>query len=68
MTILKEKIIRYETDGHTVKGFDVGELIRCRECKCWRPCQTDITEHVCHWGGFRKNEDDFCSWAERKEE
>lgn len=35
MTILKEKIIRYETDGRIVKGFDAGELIRCRDCVKW---------------------------------
>lgn len=43
------------------------QVIRCRDCKCWKPSMTDVTEHVCHWGGFRKNADDYCSWAERKE-
>lgn len=47
---------------------DAVPVIRCKECKCWKPSMTDVTEHVCHWGGFRKNADDYCSWAERREE
>ncbi len=62
--------------GEEAKEFDemfIGvirrqpQLIRCKDCKCWKPSMTDVTEHVCHWGGFRKNADDYCSWAERKE-
>ena len=33
MTVLKEMIIRYETDGQIVKGMDAGELVRCKDCK-----------------------------------
>lgn len=34
MKILKEVIIRYQTeDGVTVKAYEQGELIRCKDCK-----------------------------------
>lgn len=33
MTVLKEVIARYETDGRIVKCFDIGELVRCKDCK-----------------------------------
>lgn len=67
----REYIVRYYAShddipaGHQ-DGEIITELIRCMDCKCWKPSMTDVTEHVCHWGGFRKNADDFCSWAERR--
>ena len=71
MTVLKEVIARYETDGRIVKCFDIGELIRCKDCKfvgtdatCCLVCKRDGMGlkpfHVYH--------DDYCSYAERKEE
>ena len=61
MQILKEKIVRYETDGSIVKAYDAGELIRCKDCKYWngsgKYCDYEMS-------GL---ENDFCSWAERKE-
>lgn len=58
MTILKEMIVRYETDGHTVKGFDAGELIRCKDCEVASRC-------LMYWSNNDPN--GFCKWAERKE-
>lgn len=76
MQILKEKIVRYETDGSIVKGYDAGELIRCKDCKF-----ATITDGV-----YGKNPevkycdiwfpseaeympiDYYCASAERKEE
>lgn len=66
MQILKEKIVRYETDGSIVKGYDAGELIRCRDCQHWYE-----EDHVCGLRdcyGWDYKPDSFCSWAERKEE
>lgn len=78
MQILKEKIVRYETDGSIVKGYDAGELIRCKDCIYWkRYCRVVdgvTSNHVCgrkrELDGLmhRSKADDFCSWAERKEE
>lgn len=60
MTVLKEVISRYETDGRIVKCFDIGELIRCKDCWCWN----EEEQHGCtHDMGAN----DFCSKAERKE-
>lgn len=34
MKILKEVIIRYQTeDGRIVKAYEQGELVRCKDCK-----------------------------------
>lgn len=65
MTILKEKIIRYETDGRIVKGYDAGELIRCRDCK-WYIAQ--YGQCLDHDDDVLWLEDSYCSRAVRKEE
>lgn len=44
------------------------ELIRCKGCKHWEKSRINYNEYVCYWGGYTKQEDDFCSWAERKEQ
>ena len=44
------------------------EIIRCKDCKYWQKSSINYNENVCYWGGYVKQEDDFCSWAERKEE
>lgn len=44
------------------------ELVRCKDCKHWQKSSINYNEYVCYWGGYVKQEDDFCSWAERKEE
>lgn len=83
MTVLKEKIIRYETDGHTVKCMDAGELIRCKDCK-HRPRQVEenvgnrlnleFPDYRCPcrcedgWYNWMPDDDWFCGNAERKEE
>ena len=44
------------------------EIIRCKDCKHWQKSSINYNEYVCYWGGYVKQEDDFCSWAERREE
>ena len=74
---MNEWIVRFDTE----QGEDVavGELIRYKDCKHWVKSPPDIidfdirnnccrTKRVCYWGSFVRNDDDFCSWAERKEE
>ena len=72
MQILKEKIVRYETDGSIVKGYDAGELIRCKDCKYYfksdEKCQLIDTRLHFYESDKRWTEDSFCSWAERKDE
>ena len=43
------------------------QVIRCKDCKHWQKSVINYNEYVCYWGGYVKKEDDFCSWAERKE-
>ena len=45
---------------------DVVKVIRCKDCKYWEKSHINYNEHICYWGGYTKQEDDFCSWAERK--
>lgn len=67
----REYIVRYYAShddipaGHQ-DGEIIAELVRCKDCKYWENSSTDITEHICHWGKFRKSADAFCSWAERR--
>lgn len=44
------------------------ELIRCKDCKHWQKSTINYNEYVCYWGGYVKQEDDYCSWGKRKEE
>ena len=75
MQILKEKIVRYETDGSIVKCYDAGELIRCKDCKYAQKIFLKNLPWVTQWEYscryFNTHSvmgDDFCSRAERKEE
>lgn len=78
MQILKEKIVRYETDGSIVKGYDAGELVRCKDCRYFETDHWEkvneipliVAHEICtRWGGGCKTaEDGYCFMAERKEE
>ena len=50
-----------------VPTVDAVPVIRCKDCKHWQKSVINYNEYVCYWGGYVKKEDDFCSWAERKE-
>ena len=43
-------------------------LIRCRECIRWRQSKSNTAAKVCDWDGYEKTENDFCSWAKRRED
>ena len=63
----KREIIRLYK--RTVEQFnDAVPVIRCKDCKYWQKSVINYNEYVCYWGGYVKQEDDFCSRAERKEE
>ena len=67
---MKEVIARingFQREGHRPVIEIERELIRCKECKHWDKSRINYNEHVCYWGGYVKREDDFCSWAERKD-
>lgn len=65
MQILKEKIVRYETDGSIVKGYDAGELIRCKDCKWWKAEKEECVEW---YDSPYAPADGYCFRAERKSE
>ena len=43
-------------------------VIRCKECIRWRRSKTNTAAKVCDWDRYEKTENDYCSWAKRKEE
>lgn len=59
--MIKEQIVRIETDGNETKAEVIGEIVRCKDCRC-----TDCRwhdENYCH--GF--TDSDYCSFGRRKE-
>lgn len=68
----------YDSDGNLTKykvafsdemppTVDAVEVIRCKDCKHWQKSSINYNEYVCYWGGYVKQEDDFCSWGRKKE-
>ena len=47
--------------------IDAVPVIRCRECIRWRRSKSDTTAMVCDWDGYERTENDYCSWAKRKD-
>lgn len=68
MKFPKEIIIRFEVDakGTTVTAMGGGELIRCKDCKYNLNGLCD--QISLEWHPFRVEDDEFCAWAERKDE
>lgn len=65
-----EQIIRYEsTDGLHVKGFLVGELVRCKECKYFDfgGDAPDLCRYSCRDNCY-VTESDYCSCGKRRED
>ena len=47
---------------------DVAEVVRCKDCKYWQGNNNGYPCEECRWGkGETPDEDDFCSYGERKE-
>ena len=62
------KILELLTAFAEADGVDAVPVIRCKDCKYWQKSSINYNEYVCYWGGYVKQEDDYCSWAERREE
>jgi len=62
-----EKIIRYESeDGLHVKAMEVGELVRCADCKhYWKNHKDGDSVPVCL---ASPSDEAFCSEGERKDD
>ena len=47
---------------------DAVPVIRCKDCIRWRKSNFDTTVMVCDWDRYEKTENDYCSWAKRKDD
>ena len=59
---MKEVIVNAE-DLVCLNKEKLQEIIRCKDCKYYRK-----DRFVCDLTKYASTEDDFCSWAERREE
>lgn len=58
----------------TLPAADVVEVIRCKDCKNWQNSGSKMGESFdnmqyvggCKWSCFRRFENDFCSYGEKK--
>ena len=51
-----------------VSSVIISELVRCKDCIRWRRSKTNTAAKVCDWDRYEKTENDFCSWAKRKDD
>ena len=62
-------------DIDTIPRVDAVEVVRCRECKHWKPSGSKAgnsfsdMEYIggCEFTNYYRTESDFCSYGERKE-
>ena len=60
-----EHIVRIVTDGDETRAEVVGDLVRCKDCKHYRD---SFPYDICDvFDEMATDEDDFCSYGERKE-
>lgn len=61
----KEYIVKVTDDGECIEQ---GELIRCKDCRYYQDNQEGhYPNELCPWDkGETPDEDDYCSFAERK--
>ena len=69
------KVFKYKAKGGTVRVYDMGEIVRCKECKWWREdkscdlnCRIDCLDGTENDLWFYTKPDDFCSYGEREGE
>ena len=56
------KIFKYKAKGGTVRTYEIGELVRCKECR-----HRDKHHYCVIWGQpYLCNDECFCSYGERK--
>lgn len=65
---MKEYILtEYDTPFTALENV-IGELIRCKDCKYWDDHWAGLNVTKCKAFDWLSKPDDFCSFAERKEE
>ena len=47
---------------------DAVPVVRCKDCIRWRRSKTNTAAKVCDWDRYEKTENDYCSWAKRRED
>ena len=70
-----EKVCCAVMDKAVKSPFDVEVVVRCRECKHWKPSGSKAgnsfsdMEYIggCEFTNYYRRESDFCSYGERKE-
>lgn len=66
---IKRKVSYYES---AAEALLVGELVRCKDCKHYRPQKpvpsyNGHTNYCCRSANIKMSDDGFCSFGERKE-
>ena len=75
MTICNNKKCSIGECDQPEKYVDSVEVVRCRECKHWKPSGSKAgnsfsdMEYIggCEFTNYYRSESDFCSYGERKE-
>ena len=57
------KIFKYRAKGGTVRTYEMGEVVRCRDCKHVQTTKCPFFQ--AKWG---YTDDDYCSCGERRED
>lgn len=66
MKLPNDQIIHYESKDGISIDITRTELVRCKDCKYY--CSDGGALMVCEITGNPTNEDDYCSFGERKEQ
>lgn len=62
------QIHKYKAKGGTVRTYEMGEIVRCKDCKNWQEWENGTGScHKNDYYWFGTDATDFCSFAERKE-
>lgn len=61
------KILELLTAFADADGVDAVEVVRCKDCIRWRQSKSNTAAKVCDWDRYEKTENDYCSWAKRKD-
>ena len=73
--IYREAILAVRSILHSAKTIDAVPVVRCWECKHWKPSGSKAgnsfsdMEYIggCEFTNYFRRESDFCSYGERKE-
>lgn len=71
--VLNKHIDRPETIMNCLNNFsnlevdDAVEVVRCKDCKHWHDPDENKWGACYEWGGYSQ-ENDYCSWGERRED